>query len=398
MGATLTTLNAVLKNLYLPPLAEQVNNEVLPLQRWDHSAAELVGLQAVVPLHSGRSGAYGARPENGTLPTAANQVYAQAVYDLTYHYGSIEITGPAIKKSKNDVGSFIRGLEGEMEGILNDVKMEVARQFYGDGTGRVATCGVTAASTTVVLSSAESIVKGHLYPGKPIDVGTLANPTSVASARTVVSVNEAGPSFVISGAAVTTAGTDFIFHAGDAAAASVSYEMQGLQSMVPTAANTFGGINAATSSYWDNQRDGSSTTISLDQLQRAENRVRLAGGEPSAKITTYGIQRLYYNLLQNQVRYVDPMKLEAGFMTLAHNGYPVIADRHAPWGRLFTLSEKNIKIYTNEDWHWIDDDGDVLFRISGKDAYGATLRRYMQMGTDRRNVQHVIYGLTDTGF
>lgn len=399
MGATLTTISSILKELYLGPIIEQVNNEVLPLQRWDRSQDELVGLQAVVPLHSGRSGSYGARPENGTLPVATNQQYKRAVYDLTYHYGTVEITGPAIAKSKNDAGAFLRGLEGEMEGILNDVKIEVARQFYGDGTGRVQTCGLTTTSTTVVLLTAEGIVKGHLFPGKVIDIGTLANPVSVASSRTIVSVNEAGPSIVISGATVSTAsGTDFIFTAGDAAASSVSYEMQGLQSMVSTVANTFGTINAATDSFWDNQRDGSLTALTLQQLQRADNRVRLAGGAPTAKITTFGVQLQYFNLLQSQVRYVEPMNLKSGFQTLEHNGLPVIADRHAPFGKLFTLDEKRIKVFDNEDWHWLDEDGDILKQIVTKDAWGATLARYMQLGTDRRNVQHVIFGLTDAGF
>jgi hypothetical protein len=398
MGATISTLTSILKELYLGPVTEQLNNDVLPLQRWDRSSAELVGLQAVVPLHSGRSGSYGARPENGTLPTATNQQYKRAVYDLTYHYGTIEITGPAIAKSKNDAGAFLRGLEGEMEGILNDVKIEIARQFYGDGTGRVATCGVTGASTTVVLSSAEAIIKGHLYPGKVIDIGTLANPVSVASARTVQSVNEAGPSIVISGAAVTTAGTDFIFTTGDAAASSVSYEMQGLQSMVPTAANTFGGINAATDSFWDNLRDNSTTSLTLQQLQRADNRVRLNGGQPTVKIGSFGVQLQYFNLLQSQVRYVEPMNLKSGFQTLEHNGIPVVADRHAPFGNLFVLDESRIKVFDNEDWHWLDEDGDILKQVPNKDAWGATLARYMQLGTDRRNVQMRIYGLTDAGY
>jgi hypothetical protein len=100
-GATLTTLSDILKEYYLGPVAEQLNNEVLLLSRIDSRSEDLVGKRAYVPLHVSRSGGIGARGEAGTLPTAGNQDYDKAVYDLKYLYGRVQVTGPSMAKTKN---------------------------------------------------------------------------------------------------------------------------------------------------------------------------------------------------------------------------------------------------------------------------------------------------------
>lgn len=400
MGATLATLSAILKDLYMGPVTEQLNNDLLLLQRLDRGNFEIVGNRVVVPLHTNRSNGVGARAENEALPTPGNQVFADAFFDLKSNYGVIEVTGQAKIKTKSDAGSFLRAFELEMEGVLADLKFDVARQLYGDSTGSIAQCGVTAASTTLVLGGTnptESLVKGQLYVGMTIDIGTLADRDVVSvSARTITTVNEAAGTVVISGAAVTTDATHFVTRAGTAIDGGTTKEIDGLQALVPTAANTFGTINASTNSFWDNQRD-TGANLSLSLLQRADNKVHIKGGQPSVKITSFGIQNQYYALLQPQVRFADPMSLQAGFQTLTHNNLPIIADRLAPWGRVFTLDERFIKIGDNEDWTWLDDDGDVIKWKSGFDAWQAVIARYMNLTTNRRNVQHVLSGLTDNG-
>ncbi|HEY6018902.1 MAG TPA: hypothetical protein VIY48_03135, partial [Candidatus Paceibacterota bacterium] len=79
-GAAIATLGAILKDLYLPPVQEQLNNEILLIQRLENRAQELVGNQAVVPLHKNRSGGIGSRAENAALPAAGSQGYAKATY------------------------------------------------------------------------------------------------------------------------------------------------------------------------------------------------------------------------------------------------------------------------------------------------------------------------------
>lgn len=82
MSATLSTLDNILKEYYLGPVAEQLNNEVLLLNRLESRSEDLVGKYAYVPLHYGRSGGIGAVGENAALPDAGYQQYYRAKYDL----------------------------------------------------------------------------------------------------------------------------------------------------------------------------------------------------------------------------------------------------------------------------------------------------------------------------
>lgn len=400
MGATITTLDPILKDMYEGPVAEQLNNEILLMSRLETSSKELVGRRAIVPLHIGRSGGVGARGENIALPTPGNQRYDDAVYRLKYLYGAVEVTGPSQAVTKSEAGAFLQSLKSELDGIREDLKNDTSRQFYGSGNGVVANTGVTSASTTVVLGTNEALVKGWLYVGLPVDIGTAANPVSVASARTITAVNESTPSITISGAAVTTATTDRVFIAGSNTTSSVTYEIDGLSKMIDDAGTgTVGEIDssAAGKEYWKNLTHAATAgAVALDDFQQIYGKVRRAGGNSSLVVTSYGVQRKYFNLLQSQVRYVEPMTIKGGFQTLEHMGRPIVADVDAPWGKAYFIDEKHLKLYTNRDWHFLDEDGSILKWKQGYDAWQAYLARYVQLGTNKRNTQLVYTGVTDT--
>lgn len=394
-GATLSTLSSILKDYYLPPVTEQLNNEVLLLQRLEKRDQELFGNQAIVPLHTGRSGGIGARPESGALPSPGNQAYAKAVYDLKYLYGRVRVSGPSMAKTASEAGAFLQSLKSELDGIRNDLRKDVSRQVYGDGTAIIASTAVVSASTTVGLQSDEPLRHGFLYVGMVIDIGTAANPTADSASRTITAVNLAGPSITVD-SAITAAAGDKIFRAGAAGAASAVYEINGgLQAAVSTAANTYGGINAATSTYWDNYRNTSGGALSLDAMMQAFNQQRVAGGNLTAIITSFGLQRAFFNLLQSKVQYVTPTKLSGGFQSLDFQGMPLIADIDAPFGKMYFLDESTLKVFSNRDWHFLDEDGNVLKWNNGFDEWEAVLARYMNIGATRRNNQLVVSGLTD---
>ncbi len=400
-GGTITTISNMLKDIYLGPISEQLNNETLILARLETRTQDFVGNQVVLPLHTGRSGGVGARGEDQDLPAAGNQVYKRAVYDTRNLYGRLRVTGPSMMKSRNDAGSFIPILRGEIDGLRQDLKRDLARQFYGSGDGKVATCGTTTTSATVVLSSSEPIDKGYLYPGLPVNIGTASNVNSLISGEAIVSVDASTPSITVS-TSISTTSSDFVFIAGstadDSTAAGGVYEVDGLQKMVATS-GAVGGLNPATAGeeFWASMSiSASGGNVALDDFQQAFNRSRLAGGEISAILTSFGVQRKYFNLLQSQVRYMDPQVLRGGFQVLEHMGKPIIADRDAPWGKAFFLDEQYIKVYSPQDWHFLDEDGHTLKWVTGRDAWEAVLARYLNLGTNRRNT-HVIYdSITDT--
>ena len=397
-GATIATVTAILKDVYLGPVNEQLNNEILLFQRLEQRSEEVsFGNQAIVPLHTARTGGIGARGENVALPSAGNQGYAKAVFDLKYLYGRGRVTGPSMAKTRDNAGAFLSVLEGEIDGIRTDLRMDVSRQSYGDGSGQIAQCGTTTTSNVVVLANADAIRKGWLHIGMAVDIGTTADYDIVAAGRNIVDVSVAGPSITVDGATLSTGATHYVTRSGSAVAAGTVYEIDGLRSIVSTAANTFGGINSASAgnSYWDNLRTNVAGALTLDVLTQGFNTVAVNGGDVSLLISSFGLQRILFNLLQSQVRYMDPMSIKGGFQALEYMGKPFIADRHHPYGQIDILDEKNLKIYdVGDDWHFLDRDGEVLKWVTGYDAWEFALAKYCNFGATRRNTQLLLYGIT----
>jgi hypothetical protein len=390
VAANLTTLDNILKELYLPPVVEQLNNEILYLKRLEtREATDMQGRQANIAVHNARSGGVGARGDAEALPTAGNQGYAVATYDLKYLYGRIQVTGPAMAKTKSDAGAFLRALSSEMDGIRTDLRKDLARQVWGTGDGKIVACGVTSAAAEVVIGSREPIDKGQLYVGAVVDIGTTADSNSLVSAEAITAVDPSVPSITVT-TAITTTSANVVSRAG-----SYGKEINGLQNIVPTAAGSLGGIDGSSNAYWDNLRANASGAIALADLLDAFGAVRMFGGQPSVILTTFGVQNAIFSLHQGQVRYNEPKNIQGGYSVLDFFGLPVVADPEAKWGELRVLDERFLKVFSNRDWHFLDEDGHVLKWVTGYDAWEAVLARYMQLGATRRNVQFVLYGLTD---
>lgn len=397
-GAMISTVSAILKEMYLPPVVEQLNNEVLLLQRLEARDQEIVGSAAFVPVHTGRSGGIGARGEYVALPDPGAQSYARAQFDLKYLYGVVRVSGPSMAKTASEAGAFLQILRSELDGIRNDLKKDVARQVYGNGDGVVATTALNAAATnTHTLQSAEAINKGQLYVGMFVDIGPAATPTSDAAGRTITAVTAATPSITVDGSAFTSAAGDGVGRAG-ARTASATYEITGLQQLISTSANTVGGINGATNTFWQNIADTAGTAITHDRFMQGFNRVRIAGGEVSAIYSSFGVQRDFYNTFQTNIRYVEPLKLSGGFQTLEFMGKPIIADVDAPYNRVYLVDERFIKVFSNRDWHFLDEDNTPLKWDTNYDAWKSVLARYMNLGLTRRNVHMVLTTNNTTGF
>lgn len=409
MSANLTTLSDILKEYYLGPVAEQLNNEVLLLSRLESRSEDLVGKRAYVPLHHGRSGGIGARAEGVALPSAGRQDYDKAVYDLKYLYGRVEVTGPSMAKTKNETGAFLQALKSELDGIRNDLKKDLARQVYGNGTAVVGTVAAGAAnSTTVAVVGSEVIRKGQLYPGFVATIYDASATADLAGTHTVSAVDISAGTVTFSAAVgATFAAGDTIRRAGVATYSpaegntySLSDEIDGIQRIVADSATALGGITpTGANAWWDNQRVAVSGALTLEAIQKGLNLARIAGGMPTSVITSLGVQREFYDLLDQAVQYTNPESLNyaAGFKTLSYNGMPIIADIDAPYGKMYIMDEATMKVFSDQDWHFLDADGMTLRQVTGFDKFEAIMARYMNLGATRRNNQVVLTGITVDG-
>jgi len=432
MGADLSTVSSILKEYYLGPVQEQLNNEVLLLSRLESRSEDLVGKAAFVPLHTGRSNGIGAVAEDAALPSAGNQSYARAEYDLKYLYGRIRVTGPSMAKTKSDAGAFLQTLKGEMDGVRADLTKDLARQIYGTRDGVIGT-GTLASQTTITLDDWEPLKKGQFYVGQVLSgavktTGVQASGTLTITAVTLAAAATSTLTVTVTGT-VANAAYALSLNGSVTAAQALnrfnntprSNEIDGLTRVVNTfsitaaseASGTFGTtaksgslgkIDSFTSTYWDNQKTfgatpGTAEPLTIMRVQQAINLGRQQGAMPSAIITSLGVQREFYRLLQANQQFVAPgdTNYASGFSTLTYNGMPVIADLDAPYGKMFILDESTMKVFSDQDWHFLDGDGQTLRQVSDRDAYEAIMVRYMNLGSTNRRKNTVINDINVNG-
>ena len=431
--ADLTSIDKILKEYYLGPVQEQLNNEVLLLSRLEARSEDLVGKAAFVPLHAGRSAGIGAVAESAALPAAGSQTYARAEYDLKYLYGRVQVTGPSMAKSKSDAGSFLQILKGELDGVRNDLQKDLARQIYGTGDGVIGVGTLSGTGTLVTLADWEPLRKGQFYVGQVLSGAVSTTGVQAAGTLLVTAVSIVGAAsstLTVTKTGVIADATYALSRSGSVTSAQAlnrfnntprSNEIDGLTRVVntftPTSASaadgtfgttaksgSLGKIDSYTSTYWDNQRQHGATPGTLEPLtimrvQQAINLGRQQGANPTAIITSLGVQREFYRLLQANQQFVSPGSTEyaSGFSTLTYNGMPVIADLDAPYGKMFILDESTMKVFSDQNWHFLDADGQTLRQVAGYDAYEAVMVRYMNIGATNRNKNVVINDISVNG-
>lgn len=135
MTATLADFASILKEFYLGPVQEQLNNEVLVLQIMEKASVDWNGRLCHIPLHVGRAaGATGYIAESAALPAAAQQDYRNYVVNARFLYGRFEVTGPAIASAgKGGKNSFIGWADAEMDKLVSDVKNAADQACFSGG-------------------------------------------------------------------------------------------------------------------------------------------------------------------------------------------------------------------------------------------------------------------------
>lgn len=402
MAFDLTTVASILKTVYIGPIRDQLNNSTVLLAQLTGKAKRkyVGGLEAYFPLRKGRNLGIGCRPEDtGTaasdLPEPGNQSYDKSKWKVKYDYCGIKITGPGMSHTRSDQGSFLRGLQSEIEGAMIDKKVDSNRIAWHDGTSILTGCTSTTASTTVNVNSTK-----FLAVGMKIDIRTRADgvPITDGTNRTIATIPSA-TTFTMAGNAITTTGAtaDGIYRAGSRTAATVATEPYGIEALVsdlnPTGlAGELPGLidrTTAGNEYWKSNvlaNGGALRPLTLDLMQKAFDETDIASDFlPGLILTSYGGKREYAKFLVPGKEYpaAGNVTLDGGYKGLDFNGVALVADRDASqslnpgkceWMYFLTLS--SMMYFENEPWGWMDEDGSMLSRVNRKDSYEAFLRGY----------------------
>jgi len=414
MALDFTAASAALKDDYQPAIRSQLNNSIMLLAQVETNTDDVEGEEAVLSLHTGRNSGVGARAESGTLPTAGSQAYTTARIPVKFNYGRIQVTGPIIEGMKSNRGSFTRAIDSESKGIVADLKRDVNRQCYTPNSGVIGT--VTAVATNTCTFATEAEVR-RLSVGNSYDFydGDYA---SDDTGEVLVSVDISAKTATFTGLSGVDAG-DWVVNTGvtmggaaitSKATEDATQEIHGLEDIVSDAAGTAGasdgqapvwlhGISGTATTLWQSYESAVSAAPTDSVFEEAMDEVYLNSGEDiDLIVTSHKASRAFAATQKSQKRFSNTTELKGGFSALTvQTGRGEVAlypERDCLDGVAFLLNTSHLTHWVMSDWSFMDRDGAVLNRVANTDAYEATLYKYHELGTDRRNAHGKLTTLT----
>ncbi len=399
---TLQTADNALKEVYLGVVADQLNTSVNPLlAKINQTTSDVWGKEIRKMAPYGINGGIGAGDEDGSLPTAAGNNYAQFVLELKNLYGRIEISDKAIRASQNSAGSFVNLLNAEMEGLIKASTFNFGRMLFGDGTGILATIS-TNDTSSVTVDTTRNLIEGMV-----VDIVNKADGTvNAVAGRRITSIDRANKKVTLSGSSLTSEAFKPSTSQTNTYALCVqgSYgkEITGLGAIFKSSGSLYG-LNRSTYNwmvpYISNiAGESTMTAISDVTMQKAIDELdEVAGSKVDFIVCSAGVKRNYQEYLNSYRSNVDVMDLAGGYKAISYNGIPLVSDKFVKPNTMYLLNTKEFNLHQLCDWQWLEgEDGRVIKQIQGKPTYSATLVKYADIICDHPAGQAMIEGIKES--
>lgn len=399
-----TTLADALKVYYINGQNEQLNMKSVIYNKFVKQAQmDVTGKSYTYLLHVGRNVSAGTgMAEGGQFPTPGNQGWKTTVITPKMLGSSIEITGPAIKAAKANLGAFIDGVKSEVDGVTNDNIRSLNRQLNGNGNGALAYWVVSDDSSPALINDGQGNAFIQMDPGSTnqIDlVATSDNSTLHGTNIPLVIGAENATTWSASWASGTISGSaplDYPVKTG-----TLGKELMGIDGIINAADPPLGalqGLAVATYSYWKAQsytNSGTLRDLSLKLMQKPLTRIDTNSGFSQSDIkfllTNGPVFDQYCNALVADQRHVNTMTLEGGQTAVDFNGRPLIVDPQTRQNTIFYCNPKTMDLLTSSDgFTWADFENNSQFMLkpgSGTyyDAYQAYQVFYGEFVAKARN-------------
>ncbi len=378
---------ATLKNYYQGPIISQFNDD-LPIYRGASKGKHAwSGQQVIRPIKVRRNQGIGATSDGGILPSIGRQTTVQAIIAAKFNYLRFGITGPMIKSSQRDIGSFVRTAAYELEQGYYDLKTDVNRQLSWDGTGDLAAMNAAVVGATSITIKGRESTEPAL---KFVDVGMVfdvydTSAVLVSGGHEVSSITSGGPNdataVIVITPALTASADDVLIRQN----AATTNEIQGLLTQLDGGTSTVFNVDRSLyPSTQGNVKDFAGAQLTLDGLQEAQDDAERRGnGATRALYTDYNSRRMYQKLLTADKRYVNTIKGDGGFSNkdmdyLEFNGVPVVPDKDCPQ-RFFFLNDKYIVKYVLSEMEFADETGSMYIAQTDNDELEVRIRQFCNL-------------------
>lgn len=402
MPASLATVAVLLKEVYEPTMRKQLNDETVALRRIERSSdgieTTVGGRYVTFPIKTRRNSGIGARNELEALPTPGQQGNAAGRVGLKYLYGGVRLSGQTFELADKNYQAFTSVLEQELDGLKTDLAIDQNRQVYGDGSGAIAT--VATAGVTVNTLTVGTVMYAQMDEMVDVIDGTTlgsATPTVKASNRMITGINTTTNVITVNGAAFSSAVGDIVVRTGN-----VNREWTGFAKIINNTGTLYN-LDPTVEPVWKAEvmaNGGTNRALSEGLMITMADQIRANGGKVTAIFSNLGVRRSYWNLLVQQRQYVNTKEFTGGFNGLAFTTdageIPFVVDTMAPKNKQYFVNEKELTLYREGDWSWMNRDGSMWARVAGFDAYEATMFQYSEIGCHRRNTHGVISDLTES--
>lgn len=397
----MTTIGALLKEVYGPRVENQQQDEVVTLKRIERTSdgvtSKVGGKYVDFPIRVGRNHGISYRQEWEALGEPGQQKYDEVHVPIYYGYGRVKFSTQMMELATENYQAFANGMDEEMDGLKDDVVKDSNRIVYGDGTG------ILAAVATDMGAAGNSFVVDditHLEIEEPVDVLNVTSGAALVTNRRITAIVESTKTITLDGAAFTATNPEHgLFRVGNFANGT-QREPSGFDKIISDSA-VLHGLDPATQPKWKAVVGTAVGALSEGIMIQTVDKVRKKGGKITAIFTSLGVRREYFYLLSQQRRFNDPKTYEGGLVGLAFNygnrEIPVVEEVDHPEGEMNFVNEDAIKIYRTKPWHFSDEDGNVLKWVQGFDGWEAYVRQYWEIGTSRRNSHAKLTGITTDG-
>lgn len=413
-----TTLADALKVFYISGKNEQLNKKsVLYKQFAKKAQLDVEGKSYTYHLHVGRNKNAGlGMAEGGGFGAGGNQSHKAITVPTRYLSSAIEITGPAVRAAKSNLGAFVNAVTDEVDGVMDDSIRSLNRQLNGDGTGALAywtAADDTVASVNVDDSQGNAFIHmdaGEAYVCDIIDASDYATILNTTASVTLTVGAENATTWTVTGSGTVsgTADGDFAIFDG-----TLGQELLGLDAIISASdpnlpTGGLQGLAVATYGYWKAQsfkNSGTLRDLSLALMQKPLTRIETntAFSESDIKFLLCNgpVKDKYIDLLLADKRHVNTMELDGGQTSVAYNTKALIVDPQCKRNTIWYPNPNCIDLLTSSGgFAWADFEDGEQFKMkvgsSGhSDAYMAYLVFYGQFATKARNGSAVLGDLIE---